>query len=77
CTADIVHPVRNLLLAARAAGMMVVYIRHIVRGDGSDTGRMRDVYPNVDQILARLDPEVEIIAALAPQSGDVIVGKLF
>ncbi|KPX69807.1 Isochorismatase family protein [Pseudomonas syringae pv. maculicola] len=76
-TADIVRPVQTLLCAARAAQVMVVYLRHTVRGDGSDTGRMRDLYPNVDQILARHDPDVEIIDALAPESGDVIIDKLF
>ncbi|KPY41481.1 Isochorismatase family protein [Pseudomonas syringae pv. primulae] len=76
-TADIVQPIQRLLEAARAGGLMVVYLRHIVRGDGSDTGRMRDLYPNVDQILARHDPDVEVIEALAPQSGDVIIDKLF
>ncbi|KWS45928.1 cysteine hydrolase family protein [Pseudomonas syringae] len=76
-TADIVQPIQTLLQAARAAQVTVVYLRHIVRGDGSDTGRMRDLYPNVDQILARHDPNVEVIEALAPQSGDVIVDKLF
>ena len=44
-TADIVQPIQRLLEAARAGGLMVVYLRHIVRGDGSDTGRMRDLYP--------------------------------
>lgn len=76
-TADIVRPIQGLLNAARAGGVMVVYLRHIVRGDGSDTGRMRDLYPNVDQILARHDPDVEVIEALAPEPGDVIIDKLF
>ncbi|WP_122207936.1 cysteine hydrolase family protein [Pseudomonas viridiflava] len=76
-TADIIEPVQRLLRAARTGGVMVVYLRHIVRGDGSDTGRMRDLYPKVDQILARHDPDAEVIEALAPQPGDVVVDKLF
>jgi nicotinamidase-related amidase len=48
-----------------------------VRGDGSDTGRMRDIYPGVDAILDRNLPSVQIIDALKPHAGDIIVDKLF
>lgn len=57
--------------------MPVIYPRHVVSGDGSDTGRMRDLYRNVDTILARGTPGIEIIDALAPQPADLIVDKLF
>ncbi len=60
-TAAIVQPIAALVEAARAAAVPVIYLRHVVRGDGSDTGRMRDLYPNVDDILARDDPGIEII----------------
>lgn len=76
-TTAIIQPIAALLECARAAAVPVIYLRHVVRGDGSDTGRMRDLYPNVDQILARDDPGVEIIDALEPEAGDVIVDKLF
>lgn len=76
-TAAIVDRIRTLGAACRAAGVPVVYLRHVVRGDGSDTGRMRDLYPNVDEILARGTPGIEIIDALAPARGDIVVDKLF
>ncbi|HCA23476.1 MAG TPA: cysteine hydrolase [Pseudomonas sp.] len=76
-TAKIIQPIQALVDAARGVDVPVIYLRHIVRGDGSDTGRMRDLYPNVDEILARSEPNVEVIDALAPQSGDVIIDKLF
>ncbi|SDT13686.1 ureidoacrylate peracid hydrolase [Halopseudomonas sabulinigri] len=76
-TAQIIAPILQLTTAARAAEVPVVYLRHIVRGDGSDTGRMRDLYPNVDQILARSEPDVEVIDELAPQPGDIVIDKLF
>lgn len=41
-TADIVPAIRELAATCRGMGVPVVYLRHIVRGDGSDTGRMRD-----------------------------------
>lgn len=76
-TVGIIDPILKLLDAGRKAGLPVIYLRHIVRGDGSDTGRMRDMYPTVDRMLARDNPAVEIIAALAPVPGDIIVDKLF
>lgn len=76
-TAAIIQPIAALLECARAVAVPLIYLRHVVRGDGSDTGRMRDLYPNVDQILARDDPGIDIIDALRPKPGDVVVDKLF
>ncbi|CQR55049.1 Peroxyureidoacrylate/ureidoacrylate amidohydrolase RutB [compost metagenome] len=76
-TEGIIGNIKELTGAARAAGMPVVYLRHIVRGDGSDTGRMLDMYPNVNEILKRGTPGVEIIDELAPEPQDIIVDKLF
>lgn len=57
--------------------MPVIYLRHVVRGDGSDTGRMSDLYPNVNAQLGRENPSVDIIDALSPRPGDIVVDKLF
>lgn len=76
-TGPIVERIRTLAQTCRAAGIAVIYLRHVVRGDGSDTGRMRDLYPNVDEILARGTPGIEIIDALAPRAGDIVIDKLF
>jgi len=75
-TAGIVANIDMLARTFRHAKMPVIYLRHVVRGDGSDTGRMRDLYPNVDEILARGSPGIEIIDALAPRAGDIVVDKL-
>lgn len=76
-TADIIENIKQLSGAARAAKMPVIYLRHIVRGDGSDSGRMKDMYPNTDEILKRGTEGVEVIDELAPVPGDIIVDKLF
>ncbi len=73
----VVTPIQRILAAGRAAGVPIIYLRHVVRGDGSDTGRMRDLYPGVDAILDRSLPSVQIIDALAPLPGDIVVDKLF
>lgn len=76
-TEGIIENIKQLTSAARDAGMPVVYLRHIVRGDGCDTGRMQDLYPNVNEILKRGTQGVEIIDELAPLSQDIMVDKLF
>lgn len=76
-TEAIVPRIQELAAACRGVDVPVIFLRHIVRGDGSDTGRMRDLYPDVDQVLARNNPQVEIIDELAPQPGDIVVDKLF
>lgn len=76
-TEGIIDNIQRVTAAARNAGMPVIYLRHIVRGDGSDTGRMKDMYPNVNEILKRGTPGVEIIDELAPLPQDIIVDKLF
>jgi nicotinamidase-related amidase len=76
-TAGIIGRIKALAVTCRELGVPVIYLRHVVRGDGSDTGRMRDLYPNVDKILARGIPGIEIIDALAPQQSDIVVDKLF
>jgi nicotinamidase-related amidase len=73
----VVAPIQRILAAGRAAGVPIIYLRHVVRGDGSDTGRMRDLYPGVDAILDRNLPSVQIIDALKPLAGDIVVDKLF
>lgn len=38
---------------------------------------MQDLYPNVNELLGRDNPSVEIIDSLLPQQGDIVVDKLF
>jgi nicotinamidase-related amidase len=73
----VVEPIQRILKAGRTASIPIIYLRHAVRGDGSDTGRMRDLYPGVDAILDRSLPSVQIIDALKPSPGDIVVDKLF
>ena len=76
-TSGIIEPIAKLASLGRTAGIPIVYLRHVVRGDGSDTGRMRDMYPTVDAILARDKPEAGIVEPLTPKPGDIVVDKLF
>jgi nicotinamidase-related amidase len=76
-TANIIDNIAALSALMREHHMPVIYLRHVVRGDGSDTGRMQDLYPNVNDLLGRDNPAIEIIEALAPRTGDIVVDKLF
>ena len=76
-TEAVIEPIRSLADACRAATIPVIYLRHVLRGDGSDSGRMRDLYPDVDRVLARANPQIEIIDELVPGPDDIIVDKLF
>jgi ureidoacrylate peracid hydrolase len=76
-TANIIGNIDILKTLMRERKMPVIYLRHVVRGDGSDTGRMQDFYPNVNELLGRDNPSVEIIDELYPKAGDIVVDKLF
>ncbi len=76
-TVDIIEPIQKLTATARAHQMPVVYLRHVVRGDGSDTGRFKDLYPDADLQFARNHPAIDVIDSLYPQPGDIVVDKLF
>ncbi|HHG0625653.1 TPA: cysteine hydrolase family protein [Klebsiella pneumoniae] len=76
-TANIIGNIQALSSLVRKCNMPVIYLRHVVRGDGSDTGRMSDLYPNVNAQLGRENPSVDIIDALSPRPGDIVVDKLF
>lgn len=76
-TVNIIDKIAWLSALMREHSMPVIYLRHVVRGDGSDTGRMQDLYPNVNELLGRDNPSIEIIDALSPQPGDIVVDKLF
>ena len=73
----IIPQIKKLAELMRANTMPVVYLRHVVRGDGSDTGRFRDLYPDADAQFARSNPAIEVIDELQPQAGDIVVDKLF
>ncbi|MFK4751737.1 cysteine hydrolase family protein [Oceanobacter antarcticus] len=73
----LIAPIKRLSEQMRAAAMPVIYLRHVVWGDGSDTGRFRDLYPDADAQFARSNPAIEVIDELQPQDGDIVVDKLF
>lgn len=76
-TKEIIPAIKNLNTCARKHNIPVIYLRHVVRGDGSDTGRFKDLYPDADAQFARTSPGIEVINTLYPKQGDIVVDKLF
>ncbi len=76
-TRDIIDPIQKLTATARAHKMPVVYLRHVVRGDGSDTGRFKDLYPDANLQFAKDHPAIDVIDSLYPEPSDIVVDKLF
>jgi ureidoacrylate peracid hydrolase len=76
-TKNIIAPIHELTSLAREKGMPVVYLRHVVRGDGSDTGRFKDLYPDADFQFSRDNLAIDVIDELYPHAQDIVVDKLF
>ena len=62
-----------LLDAARESATQVIFIRHVIAADGSDTGRMGDFDDEAAFVAGTKG--VEIIPELAPLAGEPIVDK--
>ncbi|MBM7573697.1 cysteine hydrolase family protein [Aquibacillus albus] len=74
---NIISTLQKLITTFREASMPVIYLRRGVRGDGSDTGRMKDISPQVDERIKYGSWNVQIIPELEPQTGDIIIDKGF
>jgi nicotinamidase-related amidase len=63
----------ELRQAAEESAAHVVLVQHVLRGDGSDTGRMGDFNPT--PALVAGTPGVELIEEMHPRPGDVVIRK--
>ena len=67
----------RLLDVCRAHQILVIYIRHVIRGGDIDAGRLADHHAAIRQNKAIIagTPNVEIYEGLKPQPGDLVVAK--
>jgi ureidoacrylate peracid hydrolase len=78
----VVGECRQLLGAARAAGLPVIYTRSVHRPDGADvTPRMRQLLASVTRhgttpLPDRSSTSAEIMDEVAPEPGDIVIDKL-
>ncbi|MFT9441655.1 MAG: isochorismatase family cysteine hydrolase [Acetobacter papayae] len=84
-----IEPIKRVLGAVRAAGMKVIYTREGHRPDGSDLTAVKQFrtrlaydgagvgeYTALGRVLTRGEPGHEIIPALAPEPGDIMIDKV-
>ncbi|MBM7573695.1 cysteine hydrolase family protein [Aquibacillus albus] len=76
-TENVVTKIDTLTSAARAVHVPIIFLRHVLRGDGSDSGSLRVNKPDIDETLKQGTWNVEIIPELTPVKGDIIVDKPF
>ncbi|MBI4319769.1 MAG: cysteine hydrolase [Chloroflexi bacterium] len=67
----------RLLDACRASGITVIFVQHILRGDGSDMGRLADMHASIREGRSIRDgtENVEIYPELTVKPGDLTVRK--
>jgi ureidoacrylate peracid hydrolase len=67
----------RLLDVCRAHQILVIYIRHVIRGGDIDAGRLADHHAAIRQNKAIIagTSNVEIYEGLTPQPGDLVVAK--
>jgi len=67
----------RLLDLCRTHAILVIYIRHVIRGGDIDAGRLADHHEAIRQNKAIIagTPNVEIYDVLKPQPGDLLVTK--
>ena len=67
----------GLLDLCRESKILVIYMTHILRADGSNAGRLADVNPRIRdrKVLQEGTEMAEIYHELRPKPGDVVVNK--
>lgn len=73
-----VEPCGRLISLARASQVPIIQTRYVYRADYRDAGvRVREMLPNTieTESLAAGSWDVEIIDALAPSEGDIVIDK--
>lgn len=76
-TLRVIEPIKRLRLAFRDARLPVIYLQHIHGADGSDMGRIAEVFPPIRGLGHCFEGtwDAEFIDELKPEGGDQIVKK--
>ena len=74
--AEVAGRLNQLAAACRQAGMTIIWTRHVVRPDGSNTGLLGEVIPPVAHGIINDDaPTAALHPLMDVHPGDVVVGK--
>ncbi len=63
-----------LIERCREVGILVVFVRQVLKSDGSDAGRLNDIYPGLTAFRAG-SPGVEIYPGLGLKPSDWLIDK--
>jgi nicotinamidase-related amidase len=73
----VIPNIRKLSDSCRSAGIPVVYIRHVLRRDGSDAGILGEIFGgHARSIVLEGSTGAEIHRDLKPEKGDIVIKKL-
>jgi nicotinamidase-related amidase len=65
--------INHFAAICRAAGILVIHTRHVVRVDGSNTGVLGEIYPPMNDVFNRDAPGAALHPRLAVDAGDIML----
>lgn len=65
--------INHFAAICRAAGILVIHTRHVVRVDGSNTGVLGEIYPPMNELFNRDAAGAALHPRLAVDAGDIIL----
>ena len=73
----LVPKLKRLIGACRLKKIQVIYTNEVLRADGSDAGRLDDIWPPIRErnVLIKGTKEVEVYDEIKPEEGDIVVEK--
>lgn len=74
-TKPVKEKIKQLVSTAREKGLLIIYLRHVVRQMGNLSNRLKEMLPSVDQVLIDGSRPAAIVDDLAPREGELIVNK--
>jgi nicotinamidase-related amidase len=69
----LVERINRFAAVCRAAGMLVIHTRHVVRVDGANTGILAEIYPPMREVLNRDAPTAALHPRLVVAEGDIVL----
>ncbi|MEZ4866285.1 MAG: cysteine hydrolase [Caldilineaceae bacterium] len=63
--------INHFAAICRAAGILVIHTRHVVRANGSNTGVLGEIYPPMNDVLNRDAPGAALHPRLAVDASDI------
>lgn len=69
----LVERINHFAAICRAAGILVIHTRHVVRVDGTNTGVLAEIYPPMREVLNRDAPTAALHPRLVVAESDIVL----